>query len=308
MRDFKLRPGAGWAGPVLGMKMPSYAGLRDPVSTFTQNIKRVHGFGTLLSNLIVPIMVIEQAKEQARHLYKPDAGIALLDFQEQEINSALAKHRTDLDQMADGAMPSAYFTNLTNGAYNYVQQISNWNGTTTEALNAWFAAQITGVWTALEVLFEDLWVAALNGHPSILAELRGRSDKKTVALSRLVQVGFETKNAMGSILGADQNFSKLDGAMEAYKLAFSEDNEVILQIMGSPDFHLLACIRNIIVHSSSFYDEAYLSNVKSISAAPRGDVGEKLMLDGAVVDQVLRAALSKSVELIAAIDRWLASN
>ncbi|MBY3067272.1 hypothetical protein HFO63_10195 [Rhizobium laguerreae] len=306
MRDFKLKPGADWASSVvLYMTLPDHPALRESAVILARNVERVQRFSTLLSNLIIPIIVSERATAKAARGYDNSSDVPLEEFISRSVASELTKHAEDLDRMNKTRHPSREYIALVDAAYGYVQRVSSDNEKTSDALESWFAAQLTGVWTAIESLFQDLWVAALNAHPATLAELKGRSDKKTVSLARLAQANFEINGAMGTILSEYQNFSRLDKVVEAYALAFSQDGDSIIGLLKGPEFHQLSCIRNLIVHAASRFDGEYLSKVQSLPDAPRGELGEKMQLDGEVVDRTLRPVLIRALELITAVDQWL---
>jgi hypothetical protein len=46
-----------------------------------------------------------------------------------------------------------------------------------------FSGYITGTWTAIETMIGDLWEAALNTHPEILAALNGTRKNANYRLS-----------------------------------------------------------------------------------------------------------------------------
>jgi hypothetical protein len=72
---------------------------------------------------------------------------------------------------------------------------------------AWMASQIIATWTAFESMAQDLWEAALNTKPKILARLGGRNqskaksgdDPKRIRLDWLYQHDFNLADHMGKI-------------------------------------------------------------------------------------------------------------
>ncbi|MBB6220554.1 hypothetical protein [Rhizobium leguminosarum] len=310
MRDYKLKPGADWAAPVLDMTRPTNPALKTPGEIFHSNVVRIHSFATLLSNLLVTSMVIEQARARAKHTFNHSMGMSEQDFSDLEIRQDLVAFSADQSRMATDGIPSEEFKQLTNRAYRHVQWCADKANQTAEALDAWLASQVTGIWTAIETLASDLWISALNAHPAILAELRGKTEKgsKSVQLYRLAQFGFDVQGNMGSILASEQNFSRLATIIDAYYAAFSEDADEIIEIIRAKPIYAVSQVRHLIVHSASRFDDEYLRKTKSIDYLPKGSVGDKMALDAESVDAILRPALKQAVSLISAVDKWLTSH
>jgi hypothetical protein len=179
-----------------------------------------------------------------------------------------------------GATPSMFLSKSTMGA----------NG-----VKAYYASLVTTTWTTFEILAGDLWEATLNGHPKILAELRGSrkrlfrsgsdeepawedqddplsKDIRTVPLQEILRHEFRIEDKMGSVLRTRRRFDHLAGIKEAYALAFSRKSENIDAILRQNAFEALNAVRNLIVHRAGIVDDTYDKKSKylPIPSAPKG--------------------------------------
>lgn len=133
---------------------------------------------------------------------------------------------------------------------------------------AWMASQIIACWTAFEAMAEDLWEAALNAKPVILARLAGRKtsapkqsdDPKRIRLDWLYKYKFNLSELMGTIFLEEKRytFDGLDGIREAYLDAFSIDQGEIEKIVTDKALDAISLIRNNLVHNAGIIDSKYL--------------------------------------------------
>jgi hypothetical protein len=206
-----------------------------------------------------------------------------------------------------------------------------------ERLNSGFEAvlfnAIVGCWTAFEAMASDLWEAALNVHPSGLAELKGtpwlkesqvasESDEdqkentaktKHVNLTDLQRWRYAVSRHMGSILKIKFNFNLLAGIKNAYTVAWWEkgDQDKIKAILEHPDLDLLQAIRNLLVHKGGIVDQRLLSRItgkmnKQID--PRfaeARLHEPLVIDGSTVSHSICFIIKLSTNLMHFVDSWL---
>jgi hypothetical protein len=199
-------------------------------------------------------------------------------------------------------------------------------------LEAILNAQITGMWTAFEVLAGDLWEAALNSHPHGLAELKGKRKKNgeskhpplgaedltaptaakeadelrlVVSRSFLQRNKFDLKSLWGTALKPEDGFAGLKAIREAYVRAFHKDYQEIDDAVMSPCFDKLSSVRNVIVHRGGFADDKFLREVKNFSEFCGIGHKERIPIDGRMVDSLVRPAIDQSCALIKAVDAWI---
>jgi hypothetical protein len=104
--------------------------------------------------------------------------------------------------------------------------------------DAVLSASIVGTWTAIEALAGDLWEAALNTEPEILAKLSGakqtKEGDKKIDLNYIHKYGYKLTQVMGTILRDRFRFITLEGIKEAYDAAFSEDEDapILVEMRG----------------------------------------------------------------------------
>lgn len=189
-----------------------------------------------------------------------------------------------------------------------------------------FTSLLVGTWTAFETLAADLWEAALNRHPQVLADLRGgtkgryatdRADPdreivepaelkgKTIKLSWLHRLRYDVGKSMGTIHRERYNFDRLAGIREAYAAAFSDRYSAIDGVLGNEVLDTVALLRNIIVHRAAAADESYVRRAQKLSLAPSLALGEKVTFDGESFCSVMVPMLRCADGLILAVDAWI---
>lgn len=190
---------------------------------------------------------------------------------------------------------------------------------------------ITGTWTAIETLLGDLWEASLNYHPRTLALLKGKAERiaklskglaqnqrsnretqresKNVPLDLIGMNDFDLRNCMGTVFRRQGRFefTRLTNIREAYSQAFSENSGPIDSALRSPSLDCLNVLRNIIVHKALIADAEYLSHSKFLNI-PKAEIGTPVHLDGKIVSDLIRQAISSTKRLSIAVDNWIAQN
>lgn len=187
-----------------------------------------------------------------------------------------------------------------------------WHG-----IEAILIAQITGAWTAFEVLAGDLWEQSLNTSPS-LAILDGRvpgntqpkgqrDDARQVSVVDLRRNKFNVSDKMGAILRVKFSFTKLESAREAYFRAFHDP--AVRVAIDDPCFTVLAKLRNVIVHKAAFADKEFFEEFKAHPLfSGKITEGKKIPIDGVLVRKVIAPAMTATITLIQAVDDWLSKH
>jgi hypothetical protein len=201
---------------------------------------------------------------------------------------------------------------------------------------ATLAAMVIASWTTFEVLAGDLWEAALNAHPRTLCNLSG--DKKRISraagamgrekqdasgtdegdngpsdthlLKVLQQVtggSFNAGSVMGTVLRTNFAFHKLSGIRQAYSAAFAKRHDKIDKILADTALDKLNIVRNLLVHDSGIVKEKFLRGARDISWQSGATEGKPLDIDGEIVRELVKPVLQACVELILAVDEWIAA-
>lgn len=190
-------------------------------------------------------------------------------------------------------------------------------------LQASMMSYVTTGWTMIETMSGDLWEAALNAHPSSLANLTGSpkrlkggqinksspqtaKESKSVPLDAISRHGFNVANKMGTILRTKFDFASLDGIREAYSCAFTERAAQIERALTDPSLDALSAVRNVIVHRDANADGEYLKKTKALSSLPKAEIGQHIIFDGDMVVRLLKPAITAANQLLIAVDDWLA--
>jgi hypothetical protein len=189
-----------------------------------------------------------------------------------------------------------------------------------------FSGYVTGTWTAIETMFGDLWEAALNTHPKILASLNGKPRKdasqtqqqpkvsggdqeKKLDLNLAAKHGFDLRSCMGTIFRTERRFefTRLSSAREAYMRAFSEKSARVDAAITHKSIDALSAVRNLILHKAGEADDEYVKQQK-IFAVPKADKGQKIKLDGQNTSGLIKPAIASSRSLMIAVDDWISDN
>jgi hypothetical protein len=190
-------------------------------------------------------------------------------------------------------------------------------------LEAMLSSALTGTWTAFETMAGDLWETAVNIHPSVLAELRGKrkrqesqsqaseaddkESRKFVQLSEILRHQFDIRNKMGSVHRNQRRFDSLTGIREAYRLAFCRNYETIDEALDYNGLDALNAVRNLIVHRAGIVDREYLKRADTLKI-PTAEIGEPILLDGNLTMELMISVIKGSFHLIVGVDEWIASN
>lgn len=194
------------------------------------------------------------------------------------------------------------------------------------AADSFCGALIIQSWSIFETLSEQLWVDAVNAHPSRLARLQGRprsaykvdpnpqnsqqtkkNDGKSVSISSMEKYGFRVENRLGDILRDTERvtFRSLPLIRESYHRAFDEEADQIDAVLDDPSLQYCAAVRNVLIHKAGRVDKEYLDQVTNVQDAVRPNIGERFPLTGQIAANLCDWAMMCSQGLIVAVHRWL---
>ena len=178
-----------------------------------------------------------------------------------------------------------------------------------ESMQVLYSASISGSWTALECLATDLWVAALNEEPIILAQAAiasldgdqepGELTAKHIPVGLAARYGFDLRGCLGTILKSKFDFTGISGIQKAYKV-FVPNDEFILKVLAQPEIRELEATRHVVVHRAGRVDEEYRKRTKSTLP-----VGEVLTFDEEQSMRICYLSTSVGTALLAFVNDYL---
>lgn len=288
--------------------------IRPVGAAYERNVRRVY------SLILFPPAAVNMAITVQRVIDK-------IDFQHPDIDSEVRQQlieeevRRQMSNFADimqqrGDRATEAIDAQQSAAF---QILSAYSPQSEEGPEAWMAAQIIATWTAFEAMAEDLWEAALNAKPNILAKLAGRDkskpkagdDPKRIKLDFIYKYRFKIEDRMGTIFIEDQRykFDSLKGIRQAYKDAFSQDYGDIDNILNAKGLDALSLIRNNLVHDGGIVDEGLLDRTADLPSAFTGlSIGDHMPLDGDIVADVAGGVMKHGHDLVVAVDNWLVAH
>jgi hypothetical protein len=200
------------------------------------------------------------------------------------------------------------------------------------AIFATYCSQLTASWTAWETLATDLWESALNYHPAKLATLTGSrnriSDKvglkkgeseegaepsdrefepRLSDFQRITGGSFNAAKVMGTLLKKEMKFQTLAGIRRAYSRAFSDKYSAIDPAFSDRSLDKLNIVRNLISHRAGIVDNRFAEQVATVPDwKPEFEIGKSIELDGKKVQDLINPVFRLAVDLIRAVDEWIA--
>lgn len=295
-------------------KLPSRT-LLLPVGAFLTNIRRLKGLLEIPSEIVLSSFNLAQAVNDEQEESDEEKPIG---------EDIIAKFKSY--QTAEVTDPSV--RESVKGISNFILSVTRrrvWHG-----LDAILTSQITGAWTAFEVLSGDLWEAALNVHPQYLSDLKNKrpkgnrpksgspSDKperhsddfseneKMIRWNRFQEFNFDLSSKMGTLLRPRFDFSDIDDARDAYWSAFGGGE--VTNCIDSECLTKLAKTRNLLVHRSGVIDKKFKGFMENIDKNSTFEEGLRFAINGEVVNDLIRPVLDVSFRLIYSVDQWIIDN
>jgi hypothetical protein len=315
-RDLKLGECVNAFDQYEALPRPSKKPLRIVASAYERNIERVRGLVLFPAVAISVASYASTIDAQQRMILRGSAEGKIKRKVAKEIGK-FGRWRRDLLTDRDG--DSRDFEKFEQaGAFKHLNTTSH---QVRHGAEAWLAAQITGMWTAFEAMAEDLWVAALNVQPQLLANLRGDAKRltadprkvselsgdseKLVKHKLLQRYEYEISDHMGDILKSRYQFDSLSGIRTAYAEAFSEHSATIDTALKDGVLDAISALRNNLVHSGGVIDDEYVKKASRTASLPKGNVDSEIELDGGTVAGLVRPVLAAGQKLIKGVDSWI---
>ena len=181
------------------------------------------------------------------------------------------------------------------------------------AFESLLKSTVTLAWTALEILFEDLWEASLNFHPKILAKVSlPDARRKKLDQPAMMQVldhhDYDVSRQMGTILKEHFGFHRAEERLSAYSGAFNVDGVKVLQAVQDERVQALWLLRNLIAHKGGKIDSTFLAKsagIEMLEPIRSLGIGEFISVDGKFVRQYAFEGIDAGVDLIRAVNDWI---
>jgi hypothetical protein len=312
-RDLKLRAclkAFKWDDETLELKTDE---VRRVAETYGRNVRRVYSLVLFPPSAVYVAITIQRVVDRIEFNNPKMPRKERNDLVQVETRRLIANQTAILEKGDDEAR--RVFEVQQNTAFGI---LSGLNPEFHDGPDAWMASQIIATWTAFEAMAEDLWEAALNLKPTILAKLKGRKssrpkdadDPKRIRLESVFKYDFDIAHRMGTIFLEENRyaFDTLGGIREAYKDAFSVDSDSILSLIDSKSLDAISLVRNNLVHSGGVMDQRTHRRSDDLPAQLRGlAVGQPILLDGEIVSALNGSVIENGRDLLAAVDSWLAA-
>jgi hypothetical protein len=165
-------------------------------------------------------------------------------------------------------------------------------------------AQITGVWTAFQVLTTDVCIAAVNAQPKIMLGLGDREIK----LKTLLKDGspHDWTGRMGELLRIFVRFDSFQNTVDAYEQLF-RGVPAISSAINSPAARTACLVRTQLAHDGGIVTDNFVKQAEDKQMDPwrKATVGERLPLDGRNVSALSEGVIHCANDLIRAVDEWM---
>jgi hypothetical protein len=173
-----------------------------------------------------------------------------------------------------------------------------------EGVEAMLAAMVMGAYAAFETLAADLWVAAVNCHPTLATNWLEKNQDKQIPGSVLAGYGFNTSGCMGTVLHDTKKvtFESLFDVKKHYALAFKGAVDDVFDHID--DLRMAEKTRHLFAHRGGLIDQKFKEQMKDYPEYAGATVGERLRLIGPVAGHHVTACARSGVALLKAVDTW----
>lgn len=127
------------------------------------------------------------------------------------------------------------------------------------ALEILFAQTLVLVWSAFEVLANDLLMAVVNADPSLAGRFLKlkRFDQVKFDLDRLAEYDFDLSHDLGSYIGRQLKIDNVETMKSIFPLLFKHEEANLSRMLKDTALRLLSKRRNLIVHRRGIVDRLY---------------------------------------------------
>jgi hypothetical protein len=167
-------------------------------------------------------------------------------------------------------------------------------------------SQLVLVWAIFEATARDLWIEAVNLHPTKLAKPTDKISIENIRCATDKNKPHDLTGKIGSALAMDREFISLRKIRAAYGETFKKGSGQINVILGRNCLDQLSLIRNVIVHNGSKMDAEYEREHRTkFRMLPKPEIGSKIIANGAMLKRLIIPVRQCGTDLFGAIDLWL---
>lgn len=202
-------------------------------------------------------------------------------------------------------------------------------------ISSFVSSILIQAWSSFESLSEDLWEAAINFHPTILGELKGKPRSKfraprSQALAQPQGQGqptgsqtaesnvrmsfddlqinqFNVRSKMGTILKrrGDIAFRSIYDIRESYHRAFRDQSKDIDDVLDDPKLQYAAAVRNLLIHKGGIVDKEFRNQVSLVPEVPVVNDKERFPLTGKLCAELSDTCRTCSMLLTNLVHAWI---
>ena len=313
---------------VLVQYTPESPALQEVAAAFSGNIKRIAFAGMLPAYLVGVAFLNTQLDLLAKLNLEIKEGDTRYIFGHDDFDEALDELRqAERTRLGAEYIAEAQLGKKPNpkdiGEFNLGLILKDQDSLPEMGTQSILSGMVIGGWTAIETLLSDLWLTALNSHPSKLAALSGKwhktqkiganeyddnegeeEESKKIDLNDLMQSNYNLTEKMGTILRRKYKWGVLEHARRAYGAAFSSHYDDIKAAVEDSSLDDLSAARNVLVHKAGIVDGEFKRKTKGGPLASL-NVEDRIELTGLIVRDLLKPAVERSNKLLKAVDFWL---
>jgi len=170
------------------------------------------------------------------------------------------------------------------------------------AITSLFHLSVINLWTIIETLSLDLWIAVVNEHHTTLGKIVVNDKKEQISRTLtniLVENSFEIsfKDRIGSIASSAYDFTGTKDISKSFVTLFKTQRTAIETIFKSSELVRVQAMRNALVHNGGIIDEAYCRMTKDNSK-----LGEHIKINGKEFSELSSCVLSLCSKFIKLVD------
>lgn len=175
---------------------------------------------------------------------------------------------------------------MTIGEDFLARMVSTGNAELSEGIQAVLVGMLTGMWTAFEVLVEDLWNAAIKERPHL-------------------NEGWSSKERELS------GFKSVKRLKNHYNSTFRVESDAIQNIIGDERIAGLSLTRNVLVHALGRIDTTFdkrRRSIPSLACFSAFNLHDEIPITGPIVSHLICPFPILGLDLISNVDKWITTH
>lgn len=173
-----------------------------------------------------------------------------------------------------------------------------------KGISSLFSLAIVNLWTVVETLSTDLWIAIVNGKPETFGKAAIQEYKDVISkhiTNALIESSFEDslKSRIGEISSQAYDFTGTTGIAKAFSVILKKQNKDIQSLFKNADLVKLQAMRNVLVHNGGIIDKAYCRMLQDKAGS---FLGNRVELNANEFSSLANNVLKLCVQLILLAD------